>query len=192
MPFCDVAAPIALSLNKLSSFAAFLKERSCWRFGGTMICSRNHERSIGDICMQNEGRVSVGGAAAAKNKTGGFLRQAMTYYGVSVAQTFVEFGVFAVMQLLGLATGTANGIAVACSGSFNFLMNRNITFKASSNFWRSVVLFILLYLWNFLFGTWFISATASAFGLPQTVSKFITMAMQGVWGFCLCKWVIFK
>ncbi len=96
------------------------------------------------------------------------------------------------MQLLGLATGTANGIAVACSGSFNFLMNRNITFKASSNFWRSVVLFILLYLWNFLFGTWFISATASAFGLPQTVGKFVTMAMQGVWGFCLCKWVIFK
>ena len=129
--------------------------------------------------MQNEVRVSAGGEAAAKKKTGGFLRQAMTYYGVSVAQTFVEFGVFAVMQLLGLATGTANGIAVACSGSFNFLMNRNITFKASSNFWRSVVLFIL-------------SATASAFGLPQTVGKFITMAMQGVWGFCLCKWVIFK
>ena len=142
--------------------------------------------------MQNEVRVSAGGEVAAKKKTGGFLRQAMTYYGVSVAQTFVEFGVFAVMQLLGLATGTANGIAVACSGSFNFLMNRNITFKASSNFWRSVVLFILLYLWNFLFGTWFISATASAFGLPQTVGKFITMAMQGVGGFWLCKWVIFK
>lgn len=142
--------------------------------------------------MQDEVRVSAGGEAIAKKKSGGLLRQAMTYYGVSIAQTFVEFGVFAVTQFLGLATGMANGIAVACSGTFNFLMNRNITFKASSNFWRSVFLFILLYLWNFLFGTWFISATASAFGLPQTVSKFITMAMQGVWGFCLCKWVIFK
>ena len=123
---------------------------------------------------------------------GGFARQALTYYGVSIAQTFVEFGVFALMQLLGLSTGIANGIAVACSGSFNFLMNRNITFKASSNFWRSVALFVLLYLWNFVFGTWFIATTAAVFGLTQMIGKFITMAMQGIWGFCLCKWVIFK
>ena len=142
--------------------------------------------------MQEETRVSAGGEAVAEKKTGGFLRQAVTYYGVSAAQTVVEFAVFALMQLLGLATGVANGIAVACSGTFNFLMNRNITFKASSNFWRSVVLFVLLYVWNFLFGTWFIDATATAFGLPQMVGKFITMAMQGIWGFCLCKWVIFK
>lgn len=133
-----------------------------------------------------------GKAADKTASSGGFFRQAMTYYGVSIAQTFVEFAVFAVMQAFGLATGVANGIAVACSGTFNFLMNRNITFKASSNFWRSVVMFVLLYAWNFLFGTWFIGATSAAFGWPQTVGKFITMAMQGVWGFCLCKWVIFK
>lgn len=113
------------------------------------------------------------------------------YYGVSIVQTFVEFGVFAIAQLA-LPTSIANGIAVACSGSFNFLMNRNITFKASSNFWRSVALFIALYLWNFLFGTWFIGWAASTFGYPEMVGKFITMAMQGIWGFCLCKWVIFK
>lgn len=63
---------------------------------------------------------------------------------------------FAVLQILDLTIGVANGIAVACSGSFNFLMNRNITFKASSNFWRSVAMFVALYIWNFLFGTWFI------------------------------------
>ena len=91
-----------------------------------------------------------------------------------------------------LPTGVANGIAVACSGSFNFLMNRNITFKASSNFWRSVALFVALYVWNFLFGTWFIGWAAASFGCPEMVGKFITMAMQGIWGFCLCKWVIFR
>ncbi len=123
---------------------------------------------------------------------GGFFRQAFTYYGVSIAQTLVEFGVFAVLQIAGLATGLANGIAVACSGSLNFLMNRNVTFKASGHFWRSVALFVLLYVWNFLFGTWFIDITASVFGWPQMAGKLATMAMQGVWGFCLCKWVIFR
>lgn len=119
------------------------------------------------------------------------IRQAFMYYGVSIVQTFVEFGVFALAQLA-LPTGVANGIAVACSGSFNFLMNRNITFKASSNFWRSVVLFIALYVWNFLFGTWFIGWAAASFGCSEMIGKFATMAMQGIWGFCLCKWVIFR
>ncbi len=119
------------------------------------------------------------------------IRQAFMYYGVSIMQTFVEFSVFALAQLA-LPTGVANGIAVACSGSFNFLMNRNITFKASSNFWRSVALFVALYVWNFLFGTWFMGWAAASFGCPEMVGKFITMAMQGIWGFCLCKWVIFR
>lgn len=119
------------------------------------------------------------------------IRQAFMYYGVSIVQTFVEFGVFALVHLA-LPTGVANGIAVACSGSFNFLMNRNITFKASSNFWRSVALFVALYVWNFLFGTWFIGWAAASFGCSEMVGKFATMAMQGIWGFCLCKWVIFR
>lgn len=113
------------------------------------------------------------------------------YYGVSIVQTFVEFGVFALAHLA-LPTGVANGIAVACSGSFNFLMNRNITFKASSNFWRSVAMFVALYVWNFLFGSWFIGWAAVSFGCPEMVGKFITMMTQGIWGFCLCKWVIFR
>lgn len=46
------------------------------------------------------------------------IRQAFMYYGVSIMQTFVEFSVFALAQLA-LSTGVANGIAVACSGSFN-------------------------------------------------------------------------
>lgn len=125
-------------------------------------------------------------------RAGGFLHQIFTYYGVSIAQTFVEFGVFALMKAFGLAVGVSNGVAVACSGAFNFLMNRNVTFKASSNFWRSVALFVLLYVWNFLFGTWFIDVTSAAFGWSQAAGKLVTMAMQSVWGFCLCKWVIFK
>ena len=115
------------------------------------------------------------------------VRQAFMYYGVSIMQTFVEFGVFALARLA-LPTSIANGIAVACSGLFNFLMNRNITFKASSNFWRSVAMFIALYVWNFLFGTWFIGWAAASFGCPEMVGKFATMAMQDIWGFCLCKW----
>lgn len=144
-------------------------------------CRRSHSR--GRAVTPKDGPI---GRLLARG-----IRQAFMYYGVSIMQTFVEFGMFALAQLA-LPTGVANGIAVACSGSFNFLMNRNITFKASSNFWRSVALFVALYVWNFLFGTWFIGWAAASFGCSEMIGKFATMAMQGIWGFCLCKWVIFR
>ena len=59
----------------------------------------------------------------------GIVRQLFSYGGVSAMQTFVEFGVFAVLQLAGLPFRLANAVAVFCSGSFNYVMNRNVTFK---------------------------------------------------------------
>ena len=69
---------------------------------------------------------SKGGAREA-------LRQVFSYYGVSLAQTFIEFGVFALLQALGVLSTLANALAVGVSATFNFLMNRNVTFRASSN-----------------------------------------------------------
>ena len=66
-------------------------------------------------------------------------------------QTFVEFGVFAVLQLAGLPFRLANAVAVFCSGSFNYVMNRNVTFKSSSNYARSIAMFVAMYCWNLLF-----------------------------------------
>ncbi len=53
----------------------------------------------------------------------GIVRQLFSYGGVSAMQTFVEFGVFAVLQLAGLPFRLANAVAVFCSGSFNYVMN---------------------------------------------------------------------
>ncbi len=52
-----------------------------------------------------------------------------------------------------LTSQIANGIAVVCSATYNFVMNRNVTFKSSSDFTRSVALFVLLWIWNFTFST---------------------------------------
>ena len=81
----------------------------------------------------------------------GIVRQLFSYGGVSAMQTFVEFGVFAVLQLAGLPFRLANAVAVFCSGSFNYVMNRNVTFKSSSNYARSIAMFVAMYCWNLLF-----------------------------------------
>ncbi len=56
----------------------------------------------------------------------------------------MEYATFAILHLIGVPSQVSNGIAVVCSATYNFVMNRNVTFKSSSNFTRSVALFVLL------------------------------------------------
>lgn len=107
-------------------------------------------------------------------------------------QTFVEFGVFAVLQLAGLPFRLANAVAVFCSGSFNYVMNRNVTFKSSSNYARSIAMFMAMYCWNLLFSNLMMAWIPGLLGWPTMVVKIVTMGMQAVWGFLLCRYVIFK
>lgn len=113
------------------------------------------------------------------------------YFGVSGLQTVLELALFTVLHLFA-DRQVANAIAIVFSASFQFVMNRNVTFKSSSNIVRSLVLFVMLWLFNLAF-----SATALAF-LPEVLSwpaeavKFLCMACQGVWGWLLSRYVIFR
>ena len=114
------------------------------------------------------------------------------YMGVSATQTIVEYATFAILHLIGVPSQISNGIAVVCSATYNFVMNRNVTFKSSSNFARSVMLFVLLWIWNFTFSTLLIGWMPGATDLSPYVVKFIAMACQFGWGYPLCKYVIFR
>ena len=116
------------------------------------------------------------------------LREAFSYFLVSFSQTFVEFGAFALLQLLALPAPIPSACSIFVSGSWNFMLNRNITFKSTSNYARSIVLFILLYCWNFVF----LNLMLNVLPWDPMLTKLFTMACQGVWGFLLCKFVIFK
>lgn len=113
----------------------------------------------------------------------GIVRQLFSYGGVSAMQTFVEFGVFAVLQLAGLPFRLANAVAVFCSGSFNYVMNRNVTFKSSSNYARSIAMFVAMYCWNLLFSNLMMAWIPGLLGWPTMAVKIVTMGMQAVWGF---------
>jgi len=116
------------------------------------------------------------------------LREAFSYFLVSFSQTFVEFGAFALLQLLAFPSPIPSACSIFVSGSWNFMLNRNITFKSTSNYARSIVLFILLYCWNFVF----LNLMLNVLPWDPMLTKLFTMACQGVWGFLLCKFVIFK
>ncbi|MGR6876895.1 GtrA family protein [Bifidobacterium angulatum] len=111
---------------------------------------------------------------------------------VSATQTLVEFGSFTLLHLLTVPSTIANAVAIVLSASYNFLMNRNVTFKSSSNFTRSVILFITLWAWNYLFGSTMLTWLPQNLGWDAIPVKFLTMGCQFAWGYPLCKHVIFR
>ena len=119
------------------------------------------------------------------------LRQIVKYASVSFTQTFMELGVFSLLRVF-IGFSAANVIAVVYSAAYQFLMNRNITFKSSSNFTRSATLFILMWVWNLVFSTFAISFASTTLGWNESLTKLITMGCQAIWGFLLSKYVIFK
>ncbi|MBC5584289.1 GtrA family protein [Eggerthella guodeyinii] len=127
---------------------------------------------------------------AAPAKRGRTLAMMAKYVGVSASQTVVELAVFALLGLV-LDRQIANAAAIACSATYQFLMNRSVTFKSSSSMGRSVALFVLLWLWNLAFSS-FVLAHAPALGVDPLLAKLGCMACQGVWGWLLSRYVIFR
>ena len=119
-------------------------------------------------------------------------RTPLPYLMVSATQTLVEFGSFTLLHLLTVPSTIANAVAIVLSASYNFLMNRNVTFKSSSNFTRSVILLITLWAWNYLFGSTMLTWLPRNLGWNAILVKFLTMGCQFAWGYPLCKHVIFR
>ena len=115
-----------------------------------------------------------------------------SYLLVSTSQTFVEFGTFALLQLLTVPAPIPSAVSIFVSGCWNYLLNRNITFQSSANYIRSILEFILLYVWNFIFLSIMLQLLQIAFGWNPLLVKLFTMGCQAIWGFLLCKFVIFK
>lgn len=147
-----------------------------------------HASSDADGMRAVDGASESTAASPAKRTPATLLK----YMTVSATQTVVEFGSFTVLHLLGIPSTAANAVAIVCSASYNFLMNRNVTFKSSSNFGRSLALFVALWVWNYLFGSAMLALLPKALGVSAVVVKLFTMACQFAWGYPLCKRVIFR
>ena len=115
-----------------------------------------------------------------------------SYLLVSASQTFVEFSTFALLQLLTVPASIPSAVSIFVFGCWNYLLNRNITFQSSANYVRSILEFILLYVWNFIFLSTMLQLLPIAFGWNPLLVKLFTMGCQAIWGFFLCKFVIFK
>ena len=119
-------------------------------------------------------------------------RQGLWYLFVGGSSALIELAIFeGLYRLVGLAVAPANIIAVVLATAYNFLMNRQVTFKATSNPVRSLVLYLLLFAANLALSTWAIGVMID-FGVPSTIAKLITQVAIATWNFFIYKAVVFR
>ena len=126
-----------------------------------------------------------------QNEQQSIAKQGLSYVLVGLSSAAVELGVFQLCyELLHLDLAIANPISAVVSMIFNFLLNRNVTFKSSSNPLRSAILFLLLWFFNLFVTTNVIGLLIGA-GLHSAVAKVLTQGMVVCWNFFLYRKVIF-
>lgn len=151
------------------------------------------------------GKGDAGGASVVSSAAGGSgaardpqpapkktLFQAIKYLVVGGSSAVIELVLFQLLSaVFAIPLAAANVTAVVVSTVFNFLVNRNVTFKSTSNPLRSLVLYLLLFALNTTFSTVVISLLAAQ-GVYPLVAKVFTMACIVLWNFVLYKKIIFK
>ncbi len=120
-------------------------------------------------------------------------KHGIKYLLVGGSSALIELVVFqALLTLSPIGVGPSNVIALVCSTTYNFLMNRNFTFKSASNPARSLVLYLLLFAFNTTLTTTVLSILVDHWGWNSILSKLLTMACVTLWNFVLYRKVVFR
>ena len=118
-------------------------------------------------------------------------RQGLSYVLVGGGTALLEFGLFQLLyEVLHLPLELSNVCATLVATAANFLINRNVTFKSTSNPLKSLVLYCLLFIFNMTIST-FAIATMVGWGIPSAVAKLVMQASVVVWNFIIYRKVIF-
>ena len=118
-------------------------------------------------------------------------KQGLTYVLVGGGTALLELGLFQLLyELFKLPLAPSNIAATVIATATNFLLNRNVTFKSTSNPVRSLVLYMLLFAANTAISTFMIGVLVG-FGLPSAVAKLCMQCCVVLWNFVLYRKVIF-
>lgn len=121
-----------------------------------------------------------------------FVSQIVRYAFVGGASAAFELVVFqALYALAGIGIAPSNIIALVASTAVNFTLNRSLAFKSTANPARSLVLYLVLFIFNTTFSTLAITWLVGL-GVHSAVAKLMTMFCIVMWNFVLYRKVIFK
>lgn len=119
-------------------------------------------------------------------------QQGLSYLLVGGLSALIDLGGFQLLYtFLHCPLAVSSVTSIVVSTAFNFLMNRNATFKSTSNPVRSLLLYLVLLCANTVFTTVCISLLVQV-GIHSALAKVFTMVCTTAWNFVLYRKVIFK
>lgn len=127
------------------------------------------------------------------NKKGAssMLEQGSRYLFVGIVSAAIDFGGFLFLsEAISWSIQLSNVTSLLISTVFNFVMNRNFTFKSAANPARSIALYFVLLSANMAISTYAISCFVDV-GVPSALGKIVMMCCIMLWNFFLYKKVVF-
>lgn len=137
--------------------------------------------------MPLSGKVEGNTGAMGTKET---IGQGIRYLLVGGGSAAIDVGLFQALYSFGVEAALANVVSLSISTVFNFLMNRNVTFKSAANPVRSVVAYLLLLAFNMAFSSFAITALIG-FGWHSLLAKLVALACTTSWNFVLYRKVVF-
>lgn len=118
------------------------------------------------------------------------LGQGVSYLIVGGGSALIDIGLFQALYSFGIHPIPANVTSLLISTVFNFLMNRNVTFKSTANPARSLILYLLLLAFNICFSSTAINLMIG-YGIHSLIAKLIALVCTTSWNFVLYRKVVF-
>lgn len=120
------------------------------------------------------------------------IKQILVYLLVGGGTALLELAIFSLLYRLFLFdVSVSNVIAVLIATATNFMLNGTVTFKGSSNIYRSVILYTALFIFNTFFSTAAITMLSQA-GAPAELVKVGTMVCIVIWNYVLYRKIVFR
>lgn len=118
-------------------------------------------------------------------------KQGFWYVFAGASAALLELGLFELLlEIVGLGVAPSNILATVTATAYNFMFNRNITFKSTSNPVRSAILYCVLFLVNMGVSTLVISLLIQH-GIPPVIAKAGMQVCVVAWNFVIYKKIIF-
>lgn len=112
------------------------------------------------------------------------------YLVVGGSTALLELALFTLFSN-GVDLPIANVVAVCISTVCNYILNKVWSFNSREWTAKSVALYLLLFTFNTVFSSWFIT-TMAALGWPPVGAKVLSMACIVTWNYVLYRNVVFK
>lgn len=120
-----------------------------------------------------------------------FSMQGGRYVFVGCCSATIELVIFQTLYWLTDYVVVPNMIALTCAMTFNFLMSRHYSFNSNCHIARSLILYLLLYLFNMTFTSWFVRFLIVNLGFYSPIAKICGILCVTCWNFPLYRKVIF-